>query len=148
MQHYKKVSKSLTLVCLFLLFILSSCKTKPQPIKLGDSCSFCKMGVADERFGAELITQKGKAFKFDDVHCLIEFVKGNTVPKDQIKTILFVDFEAPHEFIESENSFLLKSDSLRSPMGSNISAYKSEAKLKENQTKVGGEEVKWSSLDK
>ena len=147
MLQSKNVIKAVSFVCLSLLLIISSCSTQPQPIKLGDTCTFCKMGVADNRFGAELITKKGKVFKFDDMHCLIEFNKENTVAKDQIKSILFVDFEEPHDFIEAGNVFLLKSADLRSPMGSNIAAYKSEASLKESQAKVGGEEIKWSSLE-
>ena len=69
---------------LFVSFIsfITSCTTKPQPIKMGDACDFCIMGVADNRFGAELITKKGKIYKFDDIHCLIGFIKEKAVPKD------------------------------------------------------------------
>ena len=131
---------------IFLIFIIASCTIKPQPIKMGDTCAFCIMGVADDRFGAELITKKGKIYKFDDIHCLLGFMKANTVPKEEQKSILFVDFEAPNEFIEADKVFLLKSEDLRSPMGSNIAAFKTLAKVKESQTELGGEEVSWVSL--
>ncbi len=131
---------------IFLLLITASCSTEPQPIKMGDNCSFCLMGVADNRFGAEIITKKGKIYKFDDTHCLLEFIKANTVPKGEQKSILFVDFEAPHGFVDADNVFLLKSEDLRSPMGSNIAAFKTLTALTANQTKLGGEEVKWASL--
>ena len=131
----------------FFVMIMVSCNSKPVPIKMGDACTFCKMGVADNRFGAEMITKKGKTYKFDDIHCLLGFIKENSVPKDQEKSILFVDFNAPHDFIESENVYLLNSENLRSPMGGNIAAFTSEATLKQSQDKLGGEVVKWSSLD-
>lgn len=130
---------------IFLIFIIASCTIKPQPIKMGDTCAFCIMGVADDRFGAELITKKGKIYKFDDIHCLLGFMKANTVPKEEQKSILFVDFEAPHGFLEAENVALLKSEDLRSPMGSNIAAFKNSVQLKESQKKLGGEEVDWKS---
>lgn len=143
----EKKFNNLKLIPFFLLaFIISSCTTKPQPIKMGDTCDFCIMGVADNRFGAEIITKKGKIYKFDDIHCLLGFMKANTVPQKEQKSIVFIDFEAPHGFIESENIFLLKSGGLRSPMGSNIAAFKTLVQLKESQNKLGGEEVVWKSL--
>lgn len=143
LKNYNNL-KLLTL--LFISLILTSCTIEPQPIKMGDTCAFCIMGVADNRFGAELITKKGKIYKFDDAHCLLEFMNANTVPKEERKSILFVDFEAPHGFLEAENAFLLKSVDLRSPMGSNIAAFKTSEQLKESQAKLGGEMVEWSSL--
>ena len=29
------------------------------------------MKIADGKFGAELITTKGRIYKFDDIHCMI-----------------------------------------------------------------------------
>lgn len=141
--NYNKIK---AIVFLLLCITLISCSIEPQPIKMGDTCTACKMGVADNRFGAELITIKGKIYKFDDIHCVLEFLKANTVPKEQLKSILFVDFEAPHNFITLENANLLKSDELRSPMGSNIAVFKSLTELTNSQAKLGGEKVKWESL--
>ena len=143
---FKNFNKLKFLSLLFITLILTSCTIEPQPIKMGDTCAFCIMGVADNRFGAEIITKKGKIFKFDDAHCLLEFMKANSVPKEDLKSILFVDFLAPHGFLEAENAFLLKSVDLRSPMGSNIAAFKTLAQLKESQTKLGGDKVEWVSL--
>ena len=143
---FKNFNNLKFLSLLFITLILTSCTIEPQPIKMGDTCAFCIMGVADNRFGAEIITKKGKIYKFDDAHCLLEFMKANTVPKEELKSILFVDFEAPHGFLEAENAFLLKSVDLRSPMGSNIAAFKSSEQLTLTQAKLGGEKVEWASL--
>ena len=51
----------------FMLYLFMSCNTKPEPFAIGkDNCSFCKMGIIDPRFGGEMITKKGKIYKFDD----------------------------------------------------------------------------------
>lgn len=142
----KKYNNLTCLSLVFLILIIASCTIKPQPIKMGDTCDFCMMGVADDRFGAELITKKGKIYKFDDIHCLLGFMKANKVPKEEQKTVLFVDFEAPHGFLKSANVALLKSEALRSPMGSNIAAFKNQAQLKQTQNKLRGEKVDWQSL--
>ena len=63
-------NNSITLFIFGLLTLsLSSCSTAPQPIRIGqDNCDFCKMTISDNRFGAEIITKKGKVYIFDDEH--------------------------------------------------------------------------------
>ena len=72
---------SITLYGLFFL-LLTSCSTKPEPFAYGkDNCHTCKMGIMDPKFGTELITTKGKIYKFDDVSCMQYFLKSNTREK-------------------------------------------------------------------
>ena len=64
------------LTILFISLLLSSCSAGPVPLKPGtDNCEFCKMTISDIRYGAEIITKKGKIFKFDDPQCAISFLK-------------------------------------------------------------------------
>lgn len=135
------------LAALFLIALLASCSSGPQPIRVGvDACGFCKMGIADQRFGAELITKKGKVYKFDDLHCLLEFKKTQTVKTEDMGSIYLVDYEKPHGFIEAEKAFLLKSDALRSPMGGNMACFGNPQQLKEKAKIVKGEEVSFQTL--
>ena len=56
------------------LIFISACTVEPQPIQYGrDNCAFCKMTIVDGRYGSELVSSKGKVFKFDAVECLINF---------------------------------------------------------------------------
>ena len=49
------------------LLLLNGCSKGPKPIDYGnDGCHFCKMTIVDKIHGSELITEKGKVFKFDD----------------------------------------------------------------------------------
>lgn len=132
---------------LFVLFSMMSCSTGPQPIKVGvDACSFCKMSIADSRYGGEIVTKKGKVFKFDDMHCLLEFHKSNTIDKKDIKDIYLVAFNKPHDFIEAPKAFLYKSDELRSPMGGNTASFTNEGELEDAAQKFKGEKVSWMAL--
>jgi copper chaperone NosL len=107
--------KMIPVIGLLLLFGLTSCNSQPQPIKLGqDACSFCKMSIADKHFGAEIITKKGKVYKFDDVHCVLGFMKANTINNNDIKETYLVNFEEPHNFIVALKAFILKSCALHS----------------------------------
>ena len=57
-----------------LLLLISSCNTEPQKINYGkDLCEHCKMTIMDKKFGAELITKKGKTMKFDSGECTCYF---------------------------------------------------------------------------
>lgn len=130
--------KNFYLTILILALFLTGCNTGPQAIALGkDACNFCKMTIADRNFGAELITNKGKIYKFDDTHCLAAFKKESLKIED-VKMVYFVNFLDPHNLIEAGKAHFLKSDELHSPMGGNTAAFEDEAKLKMTQQKVEG----------
>jgi copper chaperone NosL len=112
-----------------LLINLSSCSTSPTPIKPGtDNCSFCKMTISDARYGAEIVTKKGKVYKFYDAHCVLSFLK-NDIKDGDVDNIYFVDFDGQHELINAKSAFFLKSDELNTPMGGNIAAFTSKEAL-------------------
>ena len=74
---------------LLLTFIFFSCTTKPELLVVGkDVCSSCKMPVSDLKYGAEIITEKGRIYKFDDVICMLNFMKAGIIPGEKIKSIL------------------------------------------------------------
>ncbi|MEO5650513.1 MAG: nitrous oxide reductase accessory protein NosL [Ginsengibacter sp.] len=141
------VNKMVAAISAFLMFTLMSCHSGPQPIKLGaDACSFCKMSIADKHFGGEIITNKGKVYKFDDTHCIIGFMKANTINNNDIQETWLVNFDEPHNFIDAKKAFLLKSSDLHSPMGGNVASFIDEGKLKEAMIKIKGETVTWDAL--
>ena len=131
------------------LLTLFSCKTGPETIKIGmDNCSFCKMTMSDERFGAEVITNKGKVFKFDDMHCILAWLRSGVVPVSSVKDIYFTDFCNGHQLINKNNSFFLKSDVLKSPMGGNTAAFSNTDSLKKMQESFSGTNPGWDELNK
>jgi copper chaperone NosL len=140
-------SKTLAVVGTILIATLTSCNTGPQPIKPGvDACSFCKMTIADKRFGAEIVTKKGKVFKFDDMHCLLAFRKANTISANDIKETYLVNFDEPNNLVEAPKAFLFKSAELRSPMGGNIANFDDSNHLKKVASEMPGEMISWQTL--
>ena len=66
-----------TLNLLFLSLSLISCSVEPKPVPYGEAnCTHCNMTISDNRYGAELVTDKGKVFYFDAVECLAAYVAG------------------------------------------------------------------------
>lgn len=132
---------SLSVTC-FAFFTLSSCSFDPDPIKIGiDNCHYCKMTISDNRFGAEIITVKGKVFKYDEIHCLQSEIFETDLTENAIKDIYFTDFCQPHNLRKKEDSFFLKSSSIKAPMGGNIGAFSSRDSLQHYLNKMHAEEV-------
>lgn len=144
-----RIAKVKTVAVLVLsVFLLSSCSSGPVPIKVGtDNCDYCKMGVADARFGAEVLNKKGKAWKFDDVHCIQAFLKEGQLKAEEVEAIYFVRFDGAHELLNSEKALLLQSEALHSPMGSNVAAFADKESLESAVQQFEGKEVKWAELN-
>jgi copper chaperone NosL len=103
------------------------CTVEPEPLVYGtDVCYTCKMTLMDEKFGAEIVTKKGKVFKFDDVNCMLGFYHADFDEQGKIAHLLVVNFAKPTTLIDATNSWYLKSELIRSPMASGIAAFATE----------------------
>ncbi|HMK03833.1 MAG TPA: nitrous oxide reductase accessory protein NosL, partial [Ferruginibacter sp.] len=132
----------------FLTALIPSCNTGPEPIKIGaDNCYACKMTISDIRFGAELVTQKGKVYKFDDAQCLLGFLKSKAIADEDIKDIYLVNFNAAHELLNIKDCQLLQAEGIKGPMGGNIAAFNNSDSLKKAQAYFTGAIVKWNEIN-
>lgn len=106
------------------------------------------MTISDVRFGVELITKKGRIYKFDDTRCAVNFINNGVVPTGQIKNIYLSNYAGDHQLIEANTAFLLKAEGLRSPMGGNIAAFNNNDSLAVIQKRFGGNTLTWNQLIK
>jgi len=138
--------KNLLVILFVCAGFLSSCNSGPQPIDFGkDNCDFCKMTIVDKHFGAEVVTRKGKIFKFDDIHCLVSSLRSDVPAKKEVGSIYFVDYGGG-PWIRAESCQLLRSDSLHSPMNGNIAAFPTVAARDELQKKLSGQCPTWKEI--
>lgn len=136
-----------TFVILLLTVMLVSCKVEPEPLTYGeDGCAHCKMTLMDKKFGAELVTKKGKVYKFDDVNCMLHFYNSGEIAHEEFAYKLVTDFSQPGKLIEADNAFYLKSPQIQSPMASQVAAFEKEANMKEAKTQVDGIYLVWGEL--
>ncbi len=136
------------LILLLIPLLILSCEkvVSPEPIEYGkDSCSFCRMIIADAGFSAELKTKKGKVYKFDSIECLAAFILSGKVKREEISALWVSDFYS-RELVSVERVKFLVSEKIRSPMGLNISAYADEEKLKEAMRNFGGKVLNWEDV--
>lgn len=130
---------------LILALSLISCEIGPEPIHYGeDGCEYCKMTIVDRQHAAELVTSKGKVYKFDAIECMVNFRKDH---KDiQYALYLVTDFSNPGELVDATISTFLISENISSPMGANLSAFYDESAAIEIQSTHGGEIYDWHEI--
>ncbi len=111
-------------VTAFFVLTLAACTPAPRPIVHGeDHCAYCKMTIAHEQYGAELVTTKGKVYLFDSIECLAAHQLEERVAADDVHSLWVVDFQDPPNLITVSDAFFLHSRDLRSPMGANLTAF-------------------------
>ncbi len=134
-----------TIFFLFITLGIVSCQSGPESIAYGnDNCANCMMTISDPKYGSELISDKGKIFKFDSIECLADYstkAKSNT-----IGSMWVTDFSNKENFINTKEALFLKSEKLRSPMGLNLSAHKTLDNFNSVKSEFGGEKLSWDEL--
>jgi len=147
----KVLKPELAPALLFVAVLMSvgGCNTDPQAIRLGkDNCDFCKMAISDARFGAEIVTKKGKIYKFDDAHCIIGYLHAEKLNAEQIDGIYFTNFNSPHQLLPVEQIHFLQSPALKSPMNGNIAALSHEDSLVSLLPQFRGNKISWEEMRK
>lgn len=132
---------------LIMLFFLIGCNPEPVPIQYGhDNCAYCMMTIVDAKHGSELLTKKGKAFKFDSVECLAGYYMEEKTPHDQVFALLVPDFQGkPGSFVEVDRAVFLQSEKLRSPMGLGLTAFADSQQAVFAQEEFDGELLDWAA---
>ncbi len=144
-----KLTKQPLYLALFICLFCISCNPSADPIKVGvDICQYCKMNISDVKYGAEVITKKGKIYKYDEAHCLISAIKEHEIELKEINKIYLTDFAGDHQLIEKDQSYFLKSELLRSPMAGNVAVFSNKDSLLVSKQKFKGSEVFWEQICK
>lgn len=142
LKRFKK--NKIALVLLSMGFMSSCGSTEPESIKLNvDQCSFCKMSISDGRFGAEIITKKGRVYKFDDVACLSNYVHENTVDAEKFYVH---DYATENTLIPAETAYYINGTQISSPMRGNTAAFASEKIATDYMNKLDSKSITWNDV--
>ena len=130
-----------------LLFFTFSCSIQPEPILYGeDNCVACQMTIMDRRYGTEIVTDKGKVYKFDSIECLVEFIEENENKGTEFTLVLFTPFDQPGKLVDAYESYVLQSRNLPSPMGMYLTAFETESAAMNFKEQYGGKVYCWDGL--
>lgn len=104
------------------ILCVSCSNSAPVPVHLHqDACNYCKMTISDGRFAGEVITKKGRIYKFDDLACMIRYAASVQLPE---KTRYYIgDFTKENQLTDATTAWYFRHETLRSPMGGNSAAF-------------------------
>lgn len=140
--------QSIRMISLLILTLtLSGCEPEVQEINYGsDGCDYCRMTIVEEHYGTELLTKKGKAFKFDSIECLAAYVLKGEVDGEAVHSLHFTDVEASGQLFPLESMIFVQAQKLRSPMGLNLSAYQEVETAESVAELYFGETMTWDQV--
>jgi copper chaperone NosL len=136
-------------VLLGAMLLLPGCENGPQAIDFGkDACAECNMTLVDKRFGAEFVTGKGRVFKFDDVNCMVGFIKREPHAGDTAARRFIVAFNDGGALVEADQLVFVKHKALRTPMRSHVAAFrdKESAQATLDGLGEGGNFLTWKDV--
>lgn len=143
-----KTKYSIYFLFTVVLAAFFSCSAQPEPINYGhDECSFCKMTIVDKAHSAQLVTKKGKQYKFDAIECMARNVHEDHKLADKSK-LLVADYINPGTMLNAETATYIISPKIKSPMGANLSAVGDVKTAKNIIKEKGGEIYTWKPLIK
>lgn len=130
--------------------LMVSCEAEAEPFRYGrDECAECRMILSDQRFGAQLVTRKGRVVKFDDICCLEGYVTAGKLADSEIQQRVVADFAKPGNLIVAEQGYFLHHHELKSPMGSDTAAFATESdRSKARKDLGGGDALAWEEARK
>jgi copper chaperone NosL len=143
--HSVATRPAVAAITLGVLLGTASCTRGPQPIDYGlDACHLCRMAIVDQRYGAEIVTRKGRAYKFDSIECMVNSVSATDgIAEEDVAGYYTTDF-ADRVLIEATDAVYVHSEGLPSPMGMNLTSFATRAAAREAVDRHGGTVLAWA----
>lgn len=144
-QKFRKPNIHPALFILLTFALLSCNNNQAVPIKLNvDNCDYCSMSIADGRYAAEVISEKGRVYKFDDIMCMANYCQESTSIK--MSAYYVNDFNQNNVLIPAETAFFLSGKTISTPMRGGIVAFSSESAAKEFESKLNAKSISWKQV--
>lgn len=124
---------------LVLLLSIPACGGGPVgPADLdtrNESCGWCRMGVSDRRFAAQVVAPSEEPKFFDDLGCLESYLAGKKLPKG---AALYVADHRTREWVPAAGAVTTRVAGLSTPMGSHLVAHADAASRDADPDARGG----------
>ncbi len=137
--------KKYILYSLLLFFV--ACQVAPSTVEYGmDKCDYCDMTIVDNRFAAQMVTNKGKAYKFDSIECLVHS-KQQIFSDVNMAYMLICDYNNPGKFTEAEKATYLVSENIKSPMSEHLAGFKNQQDALKVEQDNPGDIYDWTGIN-
>jgi copper chaperone NosL len=135
------MKKRLLIIAGFLSIYFAGCSgnnhNAPPELTLGrDACDNCFMLINEKNFAASLWQKNGEAKRFDDIGCMLQYLKKNDVSTASV----WVHDLNSGKPVQADRAFYAVSENLVTPMGFGIAAFEKNGSAQQyadqNKTKV------------
>ncbi|GAA0564606.1 nitrous oxide reductase accessory protein NosL [Chitinophaga japonensis] len=134
------------LLCAGLL-LTTACQPSFEPISYGkDACASCKMTIVDRRFSAELLTAKGRVYKFDDILCMQQYMDGMQKQDEQVQLFVADYLDNGEAMLDARKAVFLRHELFASPMNGNCAAFASRALAQQYRDSLHTDFQHWNTL--
>lgn len=106
-----------------LLALACQADQKPQAIEAHDACASCRMAISQPQYAAEVLDKDGNAVKFDDIGCMLRYLKQHTVPQRRLYVMDYVN----RQWLEAERAVFVRSNAIASPMDGGLAAFRDQS---------------------
>jgi nitrous oxidase accessory protein len=137
-----------TACVLLAALLVAACGIAPEPLHIGsDECAQCRMTISEPQFATQVLSTRGRSYKFDSIECMVSFLNGTQLGQADVHSAWIADFDAPESWVPVEDAVFVHSPRLRSPMGGGLSAHGERTGAEALLRELGeGELLGWAEL--
>jgi copper chaperone NosL len=129
-----------------IFLLITACSQEPATIHYGsDECVHCKMMITDPQFASQIVTDKGKAYKFDAIECMAVYQRQHSNELEGAK--LWVNnYDNPGEWLDASKAQYVKSEVIKSPMGESLLALPAQEDAEKHVQEKPGTLLNWQQV--
>lgn len=102
------------------------------------------MAISQASYADQFIEKDGNVFKFDDIGCMIRFVRDNN-QHDAVAKFFVMDYDN-RQWLDGQQATYVKSVKNTSPMGSGLTAFRETSRADEYAAKNNGQVLHFEEL--
>lgn len=139
------IKKSILLILVVLVSV--ACSQEPAEIHYGsDECAHCKMMITDSQFASQIVTDKGRAVKFDAIECMAAYHRNHS---DELKgaKLWVSNYDKPGQWLLAPEAQFVKSEVVKSPMGESLLAFPTQDVAQKHLQDRPGTLMDWEEVD-
>lgn len=129
---------------LVLVAVATACgSSTPPAIAYGQAdCTVCHMRIVDSRYGAEVVTAKGKVNQFESIECLANYA----ITVTGLRSILVTDFDHPGTLVDAATARFVRKNGPAGEMGGNLLALSGAVDSLSIRQRFGTAPLSWADV--
>jgi copper chaperone NosL len=104
------------------------------------------MGIIDAKFGSEIVTKKGKVYKFDDIGCMVRWMKSGELELSALQHILVMNYEKENDLLDVHSCVFVVGPDIKSPMNFNTAAFATNDAANQFASNPGRKLLDWKII--